>query len=218
MNKNIDSKNSVTLNNDSHYVLKCPVCSKCVKIHIKGESTIKILGTCVDGIILSRMNIAYDFKCPACNTTMIHYRDTINRISSILESIMDDKIMVHTYIPPMYKGVKVINDMLVDEYDYPSLVLISEESEAWVEQINLIKVIIESSPFAKMFEIHTHMSEIKGGCFIRLNETNFNEYFVSLHLGMHEFIRISEFYFFDGIDYIASQLEDIYNFDHKDEK
>ena len=122
------------------------------------------------------------------------------------------------YEAPKYNGVKVINEMLVDDYGYPSFVVINKESEDWAKMIELITSIITSSPYSEMFEIHTHNSNIKGACFIRLNEANFNRYFADLKTGMHRFIEISESYFFDGLDYLASQLEDIYNFDHKDKK
>ena len=218
MSTNLNGNNGATLNHDTHYFIQCPKCNKCVKVHIKGESTVKVLSNCSGGVILHGMDISYNFKCPTCNTVMTHYRDTINRINSIVENMLDNRIIVHTYIPPKYKGVKVVNEMLVDEYDYPTFALINEESDEWTEKINLIETIMKSSPFAKMFDVFTHMGGVKGACFIKLNETNFNEYFVSLHIGMHEFIRVSENYFFDGLDYLASQLEDIYNFDHKDEK
>ena len=215
---NIKKSNGIEIAHDSHFILQCAVCNKCTKLHIKSRSDIKRLSSTSGDVILSGMDIIYNFRCPTCGTTMIHYRDTVNRLNHIIEESMDDRLIVHTYDPPKYNGVKVINEMLIDDYGYPSFVVISEESESWNKMIELITTIFASSPYSEMFEIHTHNSNVKGACFIRLNETNFNKYFADLHVGMHRFIEISESYFFDGLDYLASQLEDIYNFDHKDKK
>lgn len=216
---NIKKSNGIVeLAHDSHFVLQCAVCNKRVKLHIKSRSDIKLLSNTSGSAILSGMDVVCNFKCPTCGTNMMYGRDTVNRLNYIIEESMDSRLIVHTYEPPKYNGVKIINEMLIDDYGYPSFVIISEESESWSKTIELITTIIASSPYSKMLEVHTHNSNVKGACFIRLNETNFNKYFADLQVGMHRFIEISESYFFDGLDYLASQLEDIYNFDHKDEK
>lgn len=215
---NMKKSNGIEVMHDSHFVLQCAVCNKRVKLHIKSKSDMKLLSNTSGGVILSAIDIAYNFRCPTCGTTMMHYRDTVNRLSRIIEESMDDRIIVHTYEPPKYNGVKIVNEMLIDDYTYPNFVVINAESEHWTKMIELISSIITSSPYSEMFEIHTHNSNVKGACFIRLNEANFNKYFAELRTGMHRFREISESYFFDGLDYLASQLEDIYNFDHKDKK
>lgn len=215
---NMKKVNGVELVHDSHFVLQCAVCNKRVKLHIKSKSDIKLLSNISGDVILSAMDIVYNFRCPTCGTNMMHYRDTINRLNCIIEESMDDRLIVHTYEPPKYNGVKIINEMLIDDYEYPSFVVINEESESWTRMIELITSVITSSPYSDMFEIHTCDSNVKGACFIRLNEANFNKYFADLQVGMHRFIEISESYFFDGLDYLASQLEGIYDFNHKEEK
>lgn len=215
---NMKKVNGVELAHDSHFVLQCAVCNKRVKLHIKSKSDIKLLSNTSGSVILSGMDVAYNFRCPTCGTTMIHYRDTVNRLNHIIEESVDDRLIIHTYEPPKYNGVKIVNEMLIDDYRYPSFVVINEESESWSKMIELITTILTSSPYSEMFEINTHSSSVKGACFIRLNETNFNKYFADLQVGMHRFIEISESYFFDGLDYLASQLEGIYDFNHKEEK
>ena len=67
---------------------------------------------------------------------MNQYRDSIDRLYTILDRIVDDKeLFVKTYTPPENKGVKIINDMLIDDYGYPSLALIHSMSDKWAELI-----------------------------------------------------------------------------------
>jgi predicted RNA-binding Zn-ribbon protein involved in translation (DUF1610 family) len=211
--------NSIKFSVDTHYLLQCPVCNNCAKVHIKSESTIKLLKSEYDGnIMLKSMDHTYNFECPRCGTDMNRYRDSIDRLYTILDRIVDDKeLFVKTYTPPENRGVRIINDMLIDDYGYPSLALIHSKSDKWAELISLMHHIIINNNLSSIIEMHPNMADMDGALFIKLNESNFNEYFASLHVGMHNFIKLVEKYFFDIIDLISSKLEEIvYNSDDEE--
>lgn len=203
--------------NNTQVMLQCPKCNNCVEIRIKGDVSIDLVS---NNSSIERLNTrqSYEFGCPICHATMKTFRNCVNRFCTILAEIMGEPIFLHTYTPPKYKGVKIIDGMLADDYDYPSLVLIDEESDKWSEIMDLIETIVEASIYNDKVDAHKDVPGVRGAFIIKLNEVTFNKYFISTGKGMHEFTTEAETYFFDLIDIIASELEDYHAFNNKGEK
>lgn len=205
--------------NNTQVMLQCPKCNNCVEVRIKGDVSIDLVSSNhTDRIEPLNTRQSYEFVCPKCHVTMKTFRNCVNRLCTILAEIMGEPIFLHTYTPPKYKGVKIVDGMLTDDYDYPSLVLIDEESDKWSEIMDLIETIVKASIYNDKVDAHKDVPGVRGAFIIKLNEVTFNEYFISTGRCMHELTTEAEIYFFDLIDIIASELEDYHAFNSKDKK
>lgn len=197
----------------------CPTCKNTAVVVVKGSIEVDVISTSKCGVNMVDSFIQSNFACPICGSKMRIYRDAINRIVDIIEKVVSG-LVVKTYTHPKFNGVTVVNEMLVDDYTYPSLVIIHEDNEIWKHEIcELIDTIAHGEAFGDRLEIHRDdPMHVRGAIFIKLNKEKFNNYFIEAKAPMHTFVTVAEEYFFDLIDLLANELENVYNFDHKDEK
>ena len=59
---NIKKSNGIEIAHDSHFILQCAVCNKRTKLHIKSRSDIKRLSSTSGDVVLSGMDIIYNFR------------------------------------------------------------------------------------------------------------------------------------------------------------
>lgn len=209
----------IVISNNKRLLLTCPICTNRAIVMIKGSIEVDVIGITKNGVNMIDSFIHSEFSCPICGSKMRIDRDAINRIIDIIEKMVSSGLVVKTYTNPKFNGVKVINEMLVDDHTYPSLVIIHEEDEVWEHEVcNLIDTIIQTEAFDGKLEVHKDLVDIRGAIFIKLNEEKFNNYFIEAKAPMHTFVTVAEEYFLDLIDLLANELEDIYDFNHKGEK